>query len=230
MILGRQEWEHLLFVHYEVEEAALRREVPDALELDRHEERSWVTIIPFRIRRSRPAFLPRAAAPILPASAFVELNFRTYVRGPDGEAGVFFFSLDASSLLAVAAGRAVYRLPYVHARMELTVDDGAIRFSSARISGPEECEARYRPAGTPAPAAPGTLDHFLIERYALFAVDGTKVSAARVRHHPYRVQSVSLETWRENLLVGRGFAPAPFSAIHYAAALPVEVSSPFRAG
>jgi uncharacterized protein YqjF (DUF2071 family) len=36
------------------------------------------------------------------ASRFLETNLRTYVKAADGEVGIYFFSLDASSTLAVS--------------------------------------------------------------------------------------------------------------------------------
>jgi uncharacterized protein YqjF (DUF2071 family) len=65
--------------------------VPAALEVERHEGHAWITLIPFLIAESRPAWLPRMLA-----SAFLETNLRTYVRGPDGEHGIYFFSLENS--------------------------------------------------------------------------------------------------------------------------------------
>jgi uncharacterized protein len=228
MIVGHQEWEHLLFVHYQVDQGVLRSIVPAPLELDLFEGQAWVTIIPFRIRGSRPALVPRAASPVVPASDFVELNFRTYVRAPNGEAGIWFFSLDASSRLAVAGARMAYGLPYENAEMSFEIEEGTLVFSSKRIDAPQTCTARYRPAGIPSNAEPGNLDHFLVERYVLFTVDEGRVSGARVRHHPYPIQDVELEEWSENLLVHRGFAATDFSLTHYSAGLSVDITAPFR--
>ena len=58
-------------------------------------------------------------------SAFPELNVRTYVtcgRKP----GVWFFSLDASSALAVAAARAAYKLPYFHSHIDFVASNDPI--------------------------------------------------------------------------------------------------------
>ena len=90
------------------------------VEVERHEGHAWITLIPFLIAESRPAWLPRMLA-----SAFLETNLRTYVRGPDGEHGIYFFSLEAESLPAVAAARLLYGLPYFFAAMSRRVDGGA---------------------------------------------------------------------------------------------------------
>src|SRR5947208_13047672 len=49
---------------------------------------------------------------------FHEINVRTYVHRDGRDPGVWFFSLDASSAIAVAAARAAYKLPYFHSHME----------------------------------------------------------------------------------------------------------------
>ena len=106
---------------------AVRPLVPAALEVERHEGHAWITLIPFLIAESRPAWLPRMLA-----SAFLETNLRTYVRGPDGEHGIYFFSLEAESLPAVAAARLLYGLPYFFAAMSRRVDGGRIVYASRR--------------------------------------------------------------------------------------------------
>ena len=228
MIVAAQEWVDLLLVHYRVDASELRRLVPVQLELDSFERTSWVTLIPFRITRSRPIVLPRPAAFLLPGSDFVELNFRTYVRGPDGVPGIWFFSLDASSRAAVAGGRLAYGLPYVHARMHLERDADSVRFSSRRTSGKEECESVCQVSGEARRATPGTLEHFLVERYVLFALRSGGLWSARVHHPPYLLRGVRLELWNENLLPLAGFRSATREAAQYSPGVAVRISSPFR--
>ena len=54
--------------------------------------------------------------PLAPAppwfARFPETNVRTYVVGPDGREGLWFFSLDAARLEPVLVARATYALPY----------------------------------------------------------------------------------------------------------------------
>lgn len=230
MFIGVQEWEHLLFLHYEVDESQLRRVVPPELEIDRFEGRAFVTLIPFRIEGSRPRGAPRVASALIPGSAFEELNFRTYVRGPAGEPGIWFFSLDAASAVAVAGARTVYHLPYFRASMELALENvGWIAYRSRRNSGPQFLEARYRPAGAVRHAAEGTLEHFLVERYVLFAVDDGAVYRARVRHEPYPLQDVEVGHLRENFLTEAGLKGGAPMLEQYASRLEVEISAPEKA-
>ena len=57
--------------------------------------------------------------PAMPwASEFPELNVRTYVS-VDGKPGVYFFSLDAASALAVASARTFFKLNYFNAAVAM---------------------------------------------------------------------------------------------------------------
>ena len=109
--VGFQRWRNLLFLHWAMP-PGIRPLVPAALELDLFEGAAWVTLIPFEIVESRPRGFPGALA-----DRFLEVNLRTYVRGPGGEPGIYFWSLEASSLLAVVGARLLYGLPYFPARM-----------------------------------------------------------------------------------------------------------------
>src|SRR4051812_9847299 len=189
---GRQKWRALLFRHQAVPIEALRRLVPSRLEIDTFEGTAWATLIPFAVFDSRPIGVPQRLA-----MDFLEINLRTYVRGPGGEPGIFFFSLEASSWLAVAGARLAYALPYFPAAMERRKEaNGArIRYRSSRRAGGRGAglEAVWLIEGPTAPAVPGSLDHFLIERYVLFAGRGRHLLRARVRHRPYPLQRVTLE-------------------------------------
>jgi hypothetical protein len=84
---------------------------------------------------------------------------------------------------------------------------------------------RYRPQGSPRAAEPGTLEHFLAERYILYAglPDGS-MRLGRVHHTPYPLEQVELHGWDEGLLAAAGIprgAETP-SAL-YAAGVNVEV-------
>src|SRR5581483_10089721 len=98
----RQVWNELLFAHWPVEPAQLLPTLPPGLRLDGYNGQAWVGVVPFRLSGLRPRWLP----PLPGLSTFPELNVRTYVRGPDGEKpGVWFYSLDAASPLAVWSAR-----------------------------------------------------------------------------------------------------------------------------
>jgi hypothetical protein len=200
----RQRWRDLLFVHWPMPAEQVRPLVPAALALDSHEGRVWITLIPFLIAESRPSWMPPALA-----SAFLETNLRTYVRGPDGEPGIYFFSLEAASPIAVAAARLGFGLPYFLAAMSRRVAADRIVYASRRRHGrPAELAVTWTVGEPTGPAAPGSREHFLIERYTLYVERRAGLFRGRVRHAPYPLRRAAITTLSETLLAAAGL-PAP---------------------
>jgi uncharacterized protein YqjF (DUF2071 family) len=123
-----QTWQDLLFAHWRVNADALRRLVPAALTVEEHDGSAWLAITPFVLT----GFRFRGTLPLPVVSSFPELNVRTYVTA-EGKPGIWFFSLDTSSLLAVEGARRTYKLPYFHARMSVDrVDPSCSRVPTDR--------------------------------------------------------------------------------------------------
>lgn len=186
-----QTWEDLLFAHWTVPIEALRAHLPAGLEVDTFGGEAYLGLTPFRVTNLRLRGLP----PLPLLSAFLELNCRTYVSRGGEKPGIWFFSLDASSRLAVEGARRLYRLPYFRARMH-----GPPRFSSVREGGGHVWESSYRPTGTAAPAEPGSLERFLAERYCLYtAGDDGVLHRADIHHPPWLLQSAEAEIARNTI-------------------------------
>lgn len=208
-----QSWRDLLFAHWPLPESALRPHVPRELALDSFEGRAWVGLTPFRIEDLRPRFVP----PLPVVSDFPELNLRTYVRVGD-RPGVFFFSLDAGSVPAVLGARILYRLPYHPARMRVASRDGWIHYRCRRRGGGARFSGRYRPAGEPSAPRPGTLPHFLTERYALYAVPAKgRVLRAEIHHPPWSLRPAEAEIETNTIAAARGIElPDREPLLHFA--------------
>jgi len=170
-----QTWHDLLFAHWPIDAGTLRGKVPAAFELDLCEGQGWIGIVPFFMTNVSPRGVP--ALPVV--SEFPELNVRTYVT-VGGKPGVYFFSLDAGSALAVKAARILFNLPYFTASMQVERVSSTVRYSSARREGRAELIAEYAPAGPSSSPAIGSLEYFLTERYCLYHVDR--------RGRPYRLE------------------------------------------
>ena len=210
-----QTWEDLLFAHWPVDADALRRLLPDAVRLQTHDGVAWLGITPFRISGLRL----RGTLPLPRVSGFLELNVRTYVTA-GGKPGIWFFSLDASSRLAVEVARRTYKLPYFPARIDVDRRDGWIEFDSARVGnheGPHVFSARYRPAGDEFHAAPGSLEEFLAERYCLYALDERgRLHRAEIHHSPWPLQPAEA-TIELNTMAPEGLAlPDERRLLHFA--------------
>lgn len=185
-------WHDVLFAHWSLPPEDVRRLVPACLELDLFDGRAWVAVVPFRMTDVRARFTPAIPGP----GAFPELNLRTYVRSGD-RAGVYFWSLDAASRIAVRAARTAFGLPYYDAAMECVHQGADVAYTSRRThrGAPHaELTVRYGPDGAPLHAAPGTLDHWLTERYCLFAVDRDgRAHRGDIHHAPWPLQRAHAE-------------------------------------
>jgi uncharacterized protein len=198
-----QTWDDLLFVHYRVSAEEIARHVPQGLEIEQHDGSAWLGVTPFVIT----GFRLRGTPPLPGVSTFPELNARTYVTAED-KPGIWFFSLDTSSRLAVEAARRWYKLPYFHARMSVTRGE-RIAYSSERVGEEERrFKGRYGPAGESFNAAAGSLEHFLTERYCLYALDQGRLHRADIHHPPWPLQPADAEI-PENTMAPPGLELPP---------------------
>lgn len=186
-------WQDLLFAHWPVPETSLRPHIPRRLELETWNGAAWLGIVPFGMVGTRPRWLPAIPG----VSNFPELNVRTYITA-EGKPGVWFFSLDAASRLAVRGARAFFHLMYYDAQMSQQCrDDGWIHYRSRRThrgAPPAEFEAIYRPTGQPHVAPPGSFDSWLTDRYCLYSADRRgNVYRAEIHHPPWPLQPAEMQ-------------------------------------
>lgn len=227
---GYQRWSKLTFIHWRVEADLLQRQLPTGLTIQQFDGSAWLGVVPFSMERVRPWWSP----PVPGISWFLETNVRTYVIDERGLAGVWFFSLDANCWLAVNMARRFWHLPYQHAAMSLNSrrartdkEPAHITYSGVRkdltaaqyeisVTIPQE------PART---AQSGTLDHFLLERYLLFAGDGQqRIRAGRVHHLPYQFITPESVSGSQTLTTPVGCDPLDIkTASHFAYCEGVDV-------
>ena len=200
-----QSWSKLLFLHWVIPESALRPHLPDRLTIDTFDGKAWVGLTPFTIRDTRPIFTPS----ILWLSHFHEINVRTYVC-LDGFPGVWFFSLDANSRLAVKVARTLFHLPYQTARITLEQQDKTIHYVCARSEArpPAEFNGTWSIGDDLPPAQPGSLAFFLTERYCLYAENRGKLYRSRIHHKPWPLQVASVSSLRSTMIESDGL-PGP---------------------
>jgi uncharacterized protein len=211
-----QSWHDLLFAHWAVDAAMVRPHIPAQLEIDTFEGKAWLGIVPFRMTGVRLRWTP----PLPWLSAFPELNVRTYVKAGD-KPGVWFFSLDAANAVAVAAARFSFHLPYFRARMHCRERDGWIQYQSERShrGAPRAAfEGRYRAAGEFFEAQPGTLAHFLTERYCLYsAASEGRIYRGEIHHPPWLLQAAEAQFSRNSMAEAAGLIlPAEPPLLHFA--------------
>jgi uncharacterized protein len=176
-----QTWLDLAFLHWRVDADELRRAVGRTVELDTFEGDAWLGVTPFLLADFRLRGLP----PVPRLSTFPELNVRTYVTRDD-KPGIWFFSLDAASTLAVEGAKRLYKLPYHRAQMTCSRAGDRVLYESGRPGA--AFSGTYRGTGELFQAEPGTLEHFLTERYCLYTEDGGRAYRAEIHHPPWDLQ------------------------------------------
>ena len=210
-------WHDLAFLHWRVDPGFLAAQLPAPLELDTFHGEAWLGVVPFRMSGVRPRLTP--ALPGL--SRFPEINLRTYVTA-EGKPGVWFFSLDVPGRLAVWGARTFFHLPYFRARVSCERSGDEIHYVHERPSGPA-FEATYAPSGPVRKSEPGSLDHWLSERYCLYSADGRgRVFRGDVQHVPWPLQPADVEIRRNTFAEHLGLAPFEGAPVaHFAADLQV---------
>lgn len=215
-----QGWYGLTFLHWRYGPEAIRPLVPRSLELDLYDGSAWVGLTPFLLAGLRPPGLP--ALPWI--SRFPEMNVRTYVHGPDGEHGIWFFSLEAGRLGAVAGARISYGLPYRWARMRVRHTADGTEYMSRRHFGPGSANIKVRPG----PAIrPNELERFLTARYRLYTKLAGRLAFAQVEHEPWPLHSAAVVHLEQNVLECSG-VPAPTGAplAHFSPGVYVRIGRP----
>ena len=186
-----QAWENVLFLHWPVEDGPLVGQLPAGLEIDRWEGSAWVSIVAFRLANVRLHGLP----PIPLCTDFLEVNVRTYVRHR-GEPGIYFLQMYGDGRIAVAAARLLTLLPYRYCPMQCRLEGGAWHWRcGASSAGPAALLAgQFIAEGHSRRAEAGSLDEWLVERYAAFVPDGRgRLFRMEVEHPPWEIARVALQ-------------------------------------
>jgi uncharacterized protein len=220
--LVAQRWECVLFAHWPVDAGELRAVLPPRVEPDVRNQDAWVSIVAFVMVGTRASGPPwrLVLAPI------PELNVRTYVRVDDVPA-IWFLSLDASSSLFATIGRMLYGMRYHVAEMHATEVGGCVRFRSERPGA--AFDVTYAPAGPVATAAPGSLEHFLVERYRLFSERRGRLITAVVAHEPWPLQPARARI-EVNEMAPPGVELRGEPIVHFCRSVSAVISAPSSAG
>lgn len=233
-------WEDLLFLHWPYDPDRIAALLPPDLTPDvwadeAGNEACWVGLIPFRMRVGLPGGLPMPAR----LGVFPETNVRTYVRGPDGTPGVWFCSLEAGGLPAVATARLAYGLPYYWAHMTISGDardeGDTWRYASRRRwPGPDvgrDRAAHHRSAATIGPpiadADVTPFEHYLTARWGLFSTFVGRTLYAPISHDPWPLQRATLLDLDDGLIAAAGL-PDPVGApvAHWTRGTEVRIGRP----
>ena len=191
-------WRDLLFMHWPIDSGQLQTLLPEGLEADTHDGKAWIGLVPFTMDRVRMWSLPRVPG----FRRFHECNVRTYVKC-NGIPGVWFFSLDAANPIAVWTARLLWKLNYVFARFHVQSEDNACHYRVKRPRG-ARCGVTWRTGTELEPTAPGSLEHFLTERYCLYSASHGRVWRGIVHHDPWQLCEATVTQLDDELVASAG--------------------------
>lgn len=225
----RMDWNDLAFLNWPVPAGTMAALLPAGMVLDTHDGMAWVGVVPFAMGNVGPhaPLLHRLRIPGI--NDFLECNVRTYVT-MDGKPGVFFFSLDCESRLAVEAARRTFGLNYFRAQQSVSRAGDEVVFAShrndPRLAG-GNFVAAYRPTGPVYRSQPGTLDHWFTERYALYAVSPRgKIVRGDIHHLPWPLQPGSADISTSTVTVAHGLPVHGEPIVHFAKHISVRAWAP----
>ena len=209
-----QAWRNLTFLHWRYSPAAMQSHLPPDLQVDTFDGSAWLRLAPFLLE--------------LRLSAFPETNVLTYVRGPDGKSGVWFFSLDAASMAAVAGARVAYGLPYMWSRMRVKADAQRAEYQSMR-RWPDRRGMTRIAVERGRPMEAGDLETFLTARFRLYSLRWGRLICAQVEHGPWPLESARLIRVEQTLTDTLGLPrPEGEPLVHFSPGVEVQAGSPRR--
>lgn len=212
-------WLSLSFIHWPFEPAEVQRMLPRRLEVDTFGGAAWIGLVPFKLEVRLPPSVP--AVPHL--STTLEVNARTYVRGPDGRRGIWFFSLDASSLTTVLTARAWYRIPYMWARMRFDERKGLVTYECYRRgSAGARFKVKLAIGAEIGQEALTPLEQFLMFRWRLYS-PGLGLAATQIEHPPWSLRRAEAIELDQSLVESLGLAsPMSPPLLHFSPGVRVQ--------
>jgi uncharacterized protein len=223
----RQRWDRLTFLHWRFQPDDVARLLPDGLEPELFDGVAWVGLVPFYMH------VATAGGRMLPwISRFAETNVRTYVRNRDGVSGIWFFSLDAARLGAVAVARSTYGLPYFWSEMDVEQGGREIFYRCRRrLPGPAGASslARIEIGDRIRLADLDERDHFLTARWILFSGSGPLHRLARACHEPWPLYRAEAKTVEDSLITAAGLpCRVGDPLVHFSPGVDVAIGPPER--
>lgn len=186
-----QEWNHVLFLHWEVEPELIKELLPKGIELDLFQQKAWISLVPFTMQRIRPSFLPDFA----PISNFHEVNLRTYVKR-DGKSGVYFFQIESEKWISTCLAKKLSGLPYEKAQIKRKIK-GEDQFYQLRNNAKGfRFSTHFKTKSRTTPKNP--LELWLTERYCLYVEQGPHCYRYDIHHVEWQLDQVELTDLNAN--------------------------------
>lgn len=215
----------MTFLHWSFPSEEIRALLPEGIEPDTFEDRAWVGLTPFRVIGFRLPFMP----PMPLVSNYPETNLRTYVRLPDGQDAIWFFTLDVESFPTVLGARAVYGMPFRKSSMTVDVDDN-IRYRSRRSDDGPSHDIVVVPGDLIAEDELTDFDNFLTGRWRTASRHAGRIWTTAAEHEPWPLRRATVERADESYFASVGLEPAGAPVVHFSPGVDARLGFPRPAG
>lgn len=202
-IVFDQQWCDVSFLHWPVEPAAIAHLFPPGCRPDVVEGRSYVGLVPFRLRHA--GFGSAGRIPYF--GSFAETNVRLYSVDEAGRHGVVFCSLDTERLAIVPIARLLFGVPYTWSRMRVREQDGGIRHYQAWRRWPQRGLASTVQVRIGDPVQPTPLEQWLTARWGLHAWIRGRTRWVPNAHDAWPLHSAEVLRLDDDLLAASGVVP-----------------------
>jgi len=177
-----QEWNDVLFLHWQIPYAIIRPLVPQELDIDNIEGKCYISLVAFTMQKIRPAYLPSLSW----ISNFHEINVRTYVE-KDGKKGVYFLNIEAEKELSVLIAKKLTNLPYEKSLIKHSQNN----YHSVNSVHKFNLDVQFNLQD--AITTKTSLDIWLTERYCLYLSKYNQLYRYQVHHKEWELKSVAIQ-------------------------------------
>jgi uncharacterized protein YqjF (DUF2071 family) len=176
-------WENLIMANYEVDPSILKPFLPKGLELDFHNDKTYVSLVGFMFKKTSLFGIP---IPFF--GSFEEINLRFYVRRVEGEEfkkGVVFINETVPFKIVALLANKLYKEHYISIPTKNTIDVAEHKHINYQWKMKDKWNSiTVQSAINKDKIAPSSIEEFIFERYYGF----TKLSPSSTQeyriHHP----------------------------------------------
>lgn len=185
---AEQSWIHILFLHWPITPEALKRYVPDELEIDTFNGSGWISIVSFQAEDSKLRLSPKWTS----LDPVAQINVRTYVTYPSSsEKGVYFFSIHVAHLTAALGAKSFFDLPFHYAQTTMEERENDIIHVTAKDAGKKLLSVSYTPDVTKSNES--KLGQYLAERYCIWHKKGERLIKIPIKHTSWELYDVEVD-------------------------------------
>jgi len=177
-----QEWNKAIFLHWEVEPDDVRPLIPNDMELDTINGKTWISLVAFDMNHIGI----RSILKIPHVSDFHEINVRTYVTYK-GKPGVYFLSMEGSKRSSCRVLKTLSKFPYRYSKMNRTRDS----YSSNNKTFNDSFYVEFDLGNSISQKE--DIDNWLTERYVVFQDYSKNIAEYNVHHLEWPLQNITIK-------------------------------------